>query len=173
MWKLTEAAVEDAERISALYAESWRTAYRGLIAQHYLDRLPDTYWVQPLRAWLTDGRMNGLMLEDEEGRVMGAIIYGRSRDEGLADWGEIVALYLLPSCARRGGGTRLLRAALDGLRQDGFADIFLWSIEGNRPAEKFYLKHGFRPTEDEIEYQIGGENVRDRRWVMEHNSSAR
>ena len=40
-----EATAQDAGLISHIYATSWRRAYRGLIAQDYLDRLPEDYWV--------------------------------------------------------------------------------------------------------------------------------
>ena len=55
MLTFRDATADQAGLISHIYATSWRKTYRGHIAQHYLDRLPDEYWVQ---AELSDVRTN-------------------------------------------------------------------------------------------------------------------
>lgn len=159
-----EATAQDASLISHIYATSWRKAYRGLIAQHYLDRLPDDYWVSSVRAWLDSGRFSGLMVYDDK-RPVGCAIYGRGRDEDHGDWGEILSMYLLPEDTRRGFGTALMEEVLRRMRADGFTRFYLWAIDSNDIAAAFYRKLGFKVTGDHISYSIGGEGVRDIRYV--------
>lgn len=163
---LREALAEDAALISRIIAHSWRGAYQQLIDPVYLARLPEEYWLPSARAWLQSGRMYGYIAE-ADGQPIGCIIYGRGRDETHADWGEIVSLYLLPDNMGQGAGSELLKAALAALRDDGYSRVYLWSIRGNTRAERFYMRHGFRMTEDSVHYQIGSAPVTDIRLVRE------
>lgn len=167
-----DAEAADAGLISHIYATSWRRAYRGLIAPDYLNRLPDEYWVPSINAWLSSGRLNGLMIYDGK-QPVGCCIYGRGRDEDHSDWGEIVSLYLLPEFTRRGLGSLLLDECLSRMRREGYARFYLWAIVGNASADAFYTKHGFHATGDHVDYQIGGEDVRDRRYVRVEDQAAR
>lgn len=166
MTTIREATAADAGLISHIHATSWRKGYRGLISADYLDRLPDNYWVPSVQAWLSSGQLYGLLIL-EDGKPVGACLYGRGRDEAYADWGEIVSLYLLPEATRRGLGGQLLEEALRLMREDGYERFYLWAIEGNAAAEAFYRKHGFRPTEEQVCYQIGGQDVVDVRYIRE------
>lgn len=165
MLTFRDASAEDAGLISHIYATSWRKTYRGLIAEDYLRRLPDDYWVPSVRAWLASGHLYGLMV-CEDGRPVGCALYGRGRDGRFGDWGEIVSLYILPDAMRRGIGSALLKETLRLLREDGYTRCYLWAIEGNQMADAFYRKHGFTRTEERIPYRIGGEDVADVRYTL-------
>ena len=162
--KFRKADAQDAGLISHIFATSWRKAYRGLIAQHYLDRLPDEYWVPSVRAWLMDGRFSALLVYRDD-QPVGCCIYGRGRDEHYGDWGEIVSLYVLPDAARQGYGGALLKEAIDDMRQEGYTQFYLWAIRGNVSADSFYRKHGFTPTGDTTDFQIGSTPVTDVRYI--------
>ena len=166
MTQFRDAVPGDAMLISRLFAASWRVAYRGIVPQHYLDRLPDEYWLPSVRAWLMSGCFSAV-LACEGDTAIGCVIFGRGRDEAYADWGEIVSLYLLPEHMRRGIGTALMQRALAAMRTDGYSRFYLWAIEGNSAADRFYHKLGFRLTEEAVDYKIGGGDVRDIRYVLE------
>ncbi|MBQ7850562.1 MAG: GNAT family N-acetyltransferase [Clostridia bacterium] len=160
MLTFRDAAAEDAGLISRINAASWRTCYRGLISDDYLSRLPDEYWTPSVRAWLGSGQMSGtIALRD--GVPVGAVLFGRGRDERYGSYGEVVSLYVLPDHTRSGVGSLLLTEALRSLKEDGYDRFYLWAIDGNAPADKFYRKHGFRRTEDRVPYRIGGQDVTD------------
>lgn len=166
MLHIREAAAEDAALISRIIAVSWRSSYQALVDPVYLARLPEEYWLPSMRAWLSSGRMYGCIAE-VDGTPVGCVVYGRARDEDHADWGEIVSLYLLPEAVGKGVGSALLRRAIECLREDGYDRVCLWSIDGNAHAERFYLRHGFRRTEERVHYKIGGGAVTDVRLVQE------
>lgn len=165
MLTFRDASAEDAGLISHIYSTSWRKTYRGLIAEDYLRRLPDDYWVPSLRSWLSSGQLYGLIAL-EDGRPVGCAIYGRGRDEGYEDWGEIVSLYILPECMRRGIGGMLLQETLRLLKEEGYPRCYLWAIDGNQMADGFYRKNGFNRTGERIPYRIGGEDVADVRYTL-------
>ena len=67
---------------------------------------------------------------------------------------EIVKLFVEPSLQNNGTGTKLLKHAIDeGAR-------FLWALEKNKDAIRFYTRHGFKLTgdkkleEDTTEYLV-------------------
>ena len=164
MLTFRDATADQAGLISHIYATSWRKTYRGHIAQHYLDRLPDEYWVPSIRSWLSSGQLYGLMVYDDD-KPVGCCIYGRGRDEDYGDWCEIVSLYLLPDTMRQGIGGKLLEEVIRLMQLDGYEKFCLWAIDGNEIADGFYRKHGFLRTGDVVDYKIGGEPVRDVRYT--------
>ena len=158
------ASGNDAPLISHIHAISWRAAYKGLVPQHFLDRLPDDHWVTSVRSWLDSGRFSCLIV-CEDRQPLGVCVFGRGRDESHADWGEIVSLYLLPGTQRKGLGSILMREALRLMREEGFTRFYVWTLEGNLPADSFYRKHGFIPSAECDSFPLGGAMIPERRFV--------
>lgn len=46
--KIIKASTKDSEIISKLHALSWKTAYKGIVPQEYLDELKYDFWVDAL-----------------------------------------------------------------------------------------------------------------------------
>ncbi len=148
--------------ISAVYETSWRSAYRGIVPQAYLDAIPKGHWAPHLDqpGWHT-------LVCIEDGRIIGTTSFCRSRFPQFASSGEIISLYLLPEYMGRGCGKALCETALRALRQMGFSDVFLWVLEENRRAWSFYEKLGFVCTADFLNDQIGGKTLREVRYSKE------
>ncbi|MDR1132204.1 MAG: GNAT family N-acetyltransferase, partial [Oscillospiraceae bacterium] len=83
----------------------------------------------------------------------------------LRGYGELVSLYLLPEYFGRGYGTKLLNAALAGLSDLGYKDIFLWVLEENLRAVHFYEKYGFRKSGAYLDDTVGGRILRERQYI--------
>lgn len=83
----------------------------------------------------------------------------------MAGWGEVVSLYLLPSHMGRGLGRQLLAAALDALRRRGFPRAYLWVLEENRAARRFYERFGLRAGGQTLECAIGGRTLRECQYL--------
>jgi len=73
----------------------------------------------------------------------GYCFFSKSRDDDLPDEMEIVAIYLLESYWGRGFGKRLMGFALSEIRRLGYESVFLWVLEENRRARRFYETCGF------------------------------
>ena len=58
--------------------------------------------------------------------------------------GEGISLYLLPKV--RDLGAALPIAAAKILAATGLRQVFLWVLEDNQPAHRFYEKQGFIPS---------------------------
>ena len=159
------AETDDADEISRIYAQSWKTAYRGMIPDDYLDSLSDRRWSPHVKA---DSKR--LLLAVEEGKPVGVSTYCAARDEKMRGWGEIISLYLLPSHFHKGIGTKLFAAAVEALREEGFCNIYLWVLDKNETARAFYRKNGFICSGDVNADNIGGRAVNELRYIKRTGS---
>ncbi|MFB0920937.1 MAG: GNAT family N-acetyltransferase [Oscillospiraceae bacterium] len=151
---------DDIDEISRIYALSWKTAYRGLIPDDYLDSISETRWSPLLRT-----ESNRLLLALEDGKPVGASTYCEAREEKMKGWGEIISLYLLPSHYRKGIGSKLFSAAIAALTDEGYSEIYLWVLEGNQAARAFYERNGFICSGDINADNIGGAAVNELRYI--------
>lgn len=152
---------DDLRKISAVYAGSWKRAYRGIVPDAYLDQIDEGQWSRHI---CMPGRRSVILLDGDE--IVGTSSYMRSRDGTLPDYGEVVSVYLLPEYWGKGYGSSLLQASVNGLFRMGFSDLFLWVLEENYAARKFYGKNGFSASPDRKEIEIGGKWLREVRYVF-------
>lgn len=145
---------DDRLKISRIYEESWKFAYRGIVPQDYLDSIPAGRWADCVDR---EGVNSIIMVENDE--FIGTSSYCRSRSPEFSDFGEIISIYLLPQYIGRGYGRLLLNAAVRELTELGFRDIFLWALAENQRARRFYEKSGFMQTEHCMEHMVGGKKL--------------
>ena len=155
------------EDISRVYEESWKSAYKGIIPQTYLDSIPKGNWVPHI----DDPDQHTLICVDG-GSIVGTTSFCRSRFEEFSSWGEIISVYLLPEYVGQGYGKSLLREAIIGLRKLGFSNVFLWVLEDNHRARSFYENMGFVSSGNYIENQIGEKTLREVQYTysIEHHT---
>jgi len=151
---------DDIDDVSRVYAQSWKTAYRGIVPQDFLDALADNRWSPILM-----NETSNLLIAAEGGDIVGAATYCPARDRAFAGWGEIISLYLVPQYWRRGIGTRLLREAMKALHDLGYQKLYLWVLEENRVARTFYEKNGFRLNGDRVSAEVGGKPLSEVRYI--------
>ena len=154
-------AADDRKAVSRIYERSWRYAYRGIVPQEYLDAIPEGRWIRNLDipGW-------SVMVCVEDGEYVGTGSFSRSRSGQYPDAGEVISLYLLPEHMGKGYGRRLMQAMLDELRARGFGEVFLWVLEENERARRFYEKTGFECTDDRMTGVIGGKELGEVRYVI-------
>ena len=119
-----------------VHCTSWQEAYRGIVCDRYLDSMT----VEATTARARKFPENTIVAKDQE-KVVGFAVYGRSRDEDLPDAGEVVAIYVLSAYYGRKIGYRLMNEAFSRLRE--YDTIFVWVLEKNERAIRFYHRYGF------------------------------
>jgi GNAT superfamily N-acetyltransferase len=144
MTEVRPAVPQDAYDAARVQVRSWQSAYRGLIAQEYLDSLTPEVWA----GRYTFGRM-GIRLPSTLVAVDGATICGLAttglcRDKDLANFRELIAIYVDPAYMRTGVGRLLIAAARERLRGLGVTAASLWVLDGNARARRFYERDGWR-----------------------------
>lgn len=142
--KIRRAAPDDAPAIARVHVRSWQAAYRGLIADDFLDALQprDRVSIYEFGA-AADGETETIVAE-AGGEIVGFAAFGPSRDADAAGAGELFALYLDPDRTGTGIGRELLLESRRRLAAAGFGDGVLWVLRGNEEAERFYAADGWR-----------------------------
>lgn len=147
MYKIREAIQSDCAGIGKVYCDSWKSAYQTLLPQRYLNSLTAEN-CSPNKV-----SANDIVLAEQE-MVLGICHFSEARNGDEKEWGEIVAIYLLPEIWGSGQGSELLRYSLAKLKKKGLKNICLWVLKDNIRARKFYEKNGFWISGNEREIEI-------------------
>jgi ribosomal protein S18 acetylase RimI-like enzyme len=137
---LTIRAANDSDRdeVARVHVRTWQVAYRGLLPDEYLDQLrPEDRAARYTFASDDPHQRSTLVALDDEA-VCGFTTFGVSRDGDLPDAGEIYAIYVDPDQWGTGAGRLLMANARSRLNEMGFRDAFLWVLDGNDRAQRFY-----------------------------------
>lgn len=154
---------DDLAEIGVLYSESWKAGYKGLLPQDYLDKIVPERWTDR-NVFLDNGSF--VILNGE--RIAAHVHVRPAAEEKMSGRGEIHTMYALPQFWGTGCAGELFDYAVDRLHERGFDKIYLYVLEGNERAARFYKKHGFTPTDDTIKCEVGGAAVTDIRYIKEH-----
>ena len=152
--KITDT--DDRYQISRIYEEGWKYAYCDIVPRDYLDGIQTGAWAKRID---TTGRHTIVAIEND--RFIGIAAYSASRYPQMNGYGEIISIYLLPEHIGKGYGKSLLQTAINGLEELGFKDIFLWVLEDNRSARRFYERCGFACDGTSTDINIGGKDLRE------------
>ncbi|MFC8194131.1 GNAT family N-acetyltransferase [Streptomyces sp. NPDC057298] len=138
----------DVEQIAALHAESWRTAYAGIMPSSFLD---GPLFEDRLALWrgriLEPQSAAGLFVAVDGGAVDG-FVYLVPRPDGRV---LLDNLHARPGRTGSGIGGRLLRQALAwAATEHSGRDVCLEVLRANTRAVAFYERHGARRTDERM-----------------------
>lgn len=157
---LRRATAADAQAIAEVRVEAWRTTYRGMIPDAYLDnmRVADSaeQWQTILMA-LADQDANAdlkptakvcVFVAESEGRVIGFVSGAMLAVPKCGMRAELTAVYLLPAWQRCGIGRRMVQKLVRTLQALGASDLLVWVLAENYSARHFYERlSGVKLTE--------------------------
>ena len=140
---LRRAAAGDAPAIARVRVDSWRTTYRGMIPDAYLDSMKVDASTAIWDRVLTAGPgTTSVFVAARDAEVVG-FAGGAMLDEpkyGID--AELVAIYLRREFQHAGLGRRLFGAVVDAQSTFGANGILTWVIAGNKAARAFYQRLG-------------------------------
>jgi GNAT superfamily N-acetyltransferase len=149
------AKAGDATRLAAVFRDSWKNAYTGIIPRVSLERMigrRDSLW---WRAQIRTGEP--ICVLEVAGKIGGYATSGISRSRG-AYQGEIYELYLIPTFQGLGLGEHLFEACRYRLDQRRLKGLIVWALAENARAIDFYERRGGRPVA-RIHERFGGEKL--------------
>ena len=169
--RLRPALPADARAIAEISVRAWRAAYRGVMSDETLDGLSVEERQAGFGGFIAQavGRSAVSVAEDGAGLVVGFVSLGPGRDEehGLPDAGEVYAIYVDPHRWGGGAGRTLLAAAEDELRNAGFRRAFLWVLQDNPRARRFYEAAGWTWDGSTSDHQVQCERLPIVRYIVD------
>jgi ribosomal protein S18 acetylase RimI-like enzyme len=140
--EIRQATDADIPAIAHIINEAWKTAYVGIVPQHYLDSILEEDKEKHLREGLERVTHMRYFVLCENGFPVGAASLHRTRSDDMPDAAEFSFFYFLPKVWRRGYGTMLLDFLKRESANAGFLRICCWVLEKNQRAISFYESHG-------------------------------
>lgn len=158
---IRRATLEDLDSIAKVHVDTWRSAYRGIVPDAYLDGLSydgsKSVWRRAIER--TDRGAGVFVAQEEGGAVVGFASFGPERSGDPTYDGELYAVYVLKGSERKGAGSRLVGAAANELLQNGFHSMLLWILVDN-PSRGFYERLGGRYLRSQL-IDIGGTKLQE------------
>ena len=137
------ATIEDAAAIAQVRIDGWRTTYRGLIPDAYLDGMElqasIDLWNRVLGA---QSGTASVFVATRDGEVIGFAAGNALKEPKHGADAELTAVYLRRDAQRAGIGHRLVAAVVAAQRARGAHAMIVWTIAGNKGARAFYENLG-------------------------------
>lgn len=153
------ATAADIPGIARVHVDAWRSTYRGIVPQAFLDGLSyrdrETLWRRVLSG---SGGDNGVFVADAGGAGVIGFADGAPTQDAVYQ-GELMAIYMLEEFQRRGLGRDLTLRVVDWLLDHGIRSMRLWVLADN-PACRFYEALGGRRIEAK-RIEIGGADLEE------------
>lgn len=156
----------DADAVAHLHATSWRSAYRGIFSDRFLDHEAAE---ERRQSWRERLQLNpsatdwGVVAEDAHGRMVGFAYVMPHHDP---DWGHYIDnLHVAPDCKGGGVGRCLMQAVASQLPTTPPRPLHLWVLDANDAAKRFYAKLGAEFADQRIDDSLAGEQHRVWRCV--------
>ncbi|MCV7147702.1 acetyltransferase [Mycobacterium riyadhense] len=142
MAQVRSAVPGDVLDVARVHVRSWQSAYRGLLAQDYLDNLNPEVWASRYTFGRRGIQRPSTLVAVDGSTICGLATTGLSRDEDLPNFGELMALYVDPAHIHTGVGRLLITAARKQLRRV-VINASLWVLDKNVRARRFYERDGW------------------------------
>lgn len=135
----------DAPQIAQIHVKTWQYAYKGQISDSYLDSLSIEKRTKGWKKQIQNAKeKDHIFVAEINGRIVGWCTAGASRDkDAMKEVGELQGIYIDPNYIGKGIGSKLVKHALNRLRQEGYKTVTLWVLETNKNTRMFYEKKGW------------------------------
>ncbi|MDJ0692874.1 GNAT family N-acetyltransferase [Mastigocoleus sp. MO_188.B34] len=161
---IRQATIQDASAIAQIHIHTWEIAYSGIVPDSHLTALSVENRTQRWLSTLSKSLTNTLVYQ-LDGKLVGWISLGISRDQDVSEAGEIYAIYVQPEMWGYGIGKDLMKFGEEQLWQRKVKSIVLWVLEDNFRARKFYQKGGYTLDGTKKELTIGEKMLSACRYV--------
>ncbi|MEX1338588.1 GNAT family N-acetyltransferase [Hydrogenibacillus schlegelii] len=143
---------------------TWRSTYRGLIPDEYLDNMEEepraSQWRDVISRDAGAANQPFVIVAEDTGRgVVGFAAAGPERRGDPHFHSELGAIYILKKYQRQGIGRRLVREVAQRLLQRGFNTMLVWVLAEN-PCRHFYEALGGRLLRSQP-ITIGGKTLEE------------
>lgn len=157
---------EDIEKVVDIQIDSWRTAYKGIINEDYLNNMNRK---EKIKKREKDYQDNGFIVATVNEKIVGFCRYIDSNDfssEYTDIDCELCALYVKSTMKRQGIGKKLMKYVINEFKEKGKKKMIIWCLKENEPSKKFYKKMGGKEYANKIG-EFGGSEYQEIAYCYE------
>ncbi|MFE4523726.1 GNAT family N-acetyltransferase [Cytobacillus firmus] len=156
--RIRAAKLSDASGIAKVHVDSWRTTYKDIIPQAFLDNLSyqrrEELWTNKIP------KGNVFVAENSEGEIVGFSSGGKERSGKFRNYqGELSSIYILKEFQGQGIGKSLIKPVIKELERAGMYNMLVFVLEENN-SRLFYEAIGGKII-DEVEVEIAGKTLNE------------
>jgi len=168
--KICIASSHDIPDIAKVHVDAWRSTYRGIVSDSYLQQL--SYEKSAKRLMSIYERNESIILMAKDGdTVAGFLNGGRERKNDPVYKGEVYAIYILEQYQNKGIGHELIKAFTSFLLENGINSMIIWAFTENK-YRNFYEKLGGKALRNDS-YTIDGKLLGETGYCWDDISSIR
>lgn len=161
-WTVRRAVPDDAAELARINVAAWRSAYRGIVPDEFLDKMDAARREQGWRRWVSLPEPDAVFVAagGAEGRLVAysgvtAVREEKDRHPSLPT-AELSVIYADPMVWGAGAGHAVHEAAVAAMARFGFGHAVLWVFVDNAVARAFYQRHGWTCDGVLEEFEAGG-----------------
>lgn len=155
----------DAMAVARVHVKAWQVAYRGLMPDAYLDAIDPEQRAPRYDFSHCDPTKPKTIVAAKGRAILGFATTAPAPDLDGLRCGELCALYVDPECWGEGVGRALIAMARSHLADAGYGTAVLWVLAGNRRADRFYRRDGWRPDGVSRTAPVWGVTIDEVRYV--------
>ncbi|MGI8383858.1 N-acetyltransferase family protein [Robertmurraya sp. P23] len=137
---IRKALPADAKGIAKVHVDSWRTTYKHIFPEDYLQSLTYESHEELWNGVIPNGYV--YVAENHQGEIIGFSSGGKERTGDYPGYeGELYAIYLLQEYQGKGIGRQLVKPLIEQFTNDGIGSMTVLVLEEN-PSKHFYQSLG-------------------------------
>ncbi|WP_379147771.1 GNAT family N-acetyltransferase [Paenibacillus sp. sgz500992] len=138
---IRESKISDAKGIAKVHVDCWRTTYRNIMPDEFLEKLS---YEQRTRLWMRNLSKDDnyvFVAENNLGEVIGFADGGKRETNTVENSGDLTSIYVLEQYQGLGIGRQLLRILFLQFEKLSINRVFVEVLEGNK-SRYFYEAFG-------------------------------
>ncbi len=141
------AVSTDIERIAFINSESWKTTYKGIVSDKFLETLSTETQIPRAKRLVESSEVKAFVaIEVATNTVVGFACIGKNREPKINADCELQAIYLLQEHQGFGAGKALFEFGIEELKRQTKKTMMVSVFEANKRARHFYELQGGMPT---------------------------
>lgn len=156
--RIRAARLSDAGGIAKVHVDSWRTTYKNIIPEEFLENLSyqsrEELWINIIPKGIV------FVAENDEGQIVGFSSGGKERSGEYKEFqGELTSIYILKEFQGQGIGKALVQSVTKELGKSGMNTMLVFVLADNN-STLFYEAMGGKVI-DKIEVEIAGKKLNE------------
>lgn len=161
--KIRTATIQDAQGIGKVHVDSWKTTYKNIIPDSFLDKLS---YEQREKLWERNINREDnyvLVAENEIGEIVGFAVASTRETNVERNSSDLTSIYLLEEYQGKRIGKLLLKELFMYFKQKGYQSIFVEVLAENK-TRFFYEYYGAEYVKT-VQINIGGKVLEEYVYV--------